>query len=66
MVKKKTGDVMNDNLNPKKNRTYYFKLYEVITMVIASCFLSFFAGSTIMELKMNRNNDDRIIKQDKT
>ena len=43
---------MNDN----KGRIYYFKLHEVIIMVVATCFLSFFAGSTIMELRMNRKN----------
>ena len=51
------NDINNDN---KKNNSYSFKIYEVIIMVAATCFLSFFAGSTIMELKMNRkyeNND---------
>ena len=47
---------MNYNDN-KKNHNYYFKIHEVIIMVAAACFLSFFAGSTIMELKMNRNKD---------
>lgn len=43
----------NDN---KKN--YYFKMHEVVIMVVAACFLSFFAGSTIMELKMNRKDSN--------
>lgn len=41
--------------NDNKNNNYSFKIHEVIIMVAAACFLSFFAGSTIMELKMNRN-----------
>ncbi len=48
----------NSGDNMKKNRSYYFKLHEVVIMVIATCFLSFFAGSTIMELKMNRHNSN--------
>ena len=44
--------------NENKNNNYSFKIHEVIIMVAAACFLSFFAGSTIMELKMNRNFED--------
>lgn len=49
------NDVNNDN---KKNNGYSFKIYEVIIMVAATCFLSFFAGSTIMEIKMNRKYEN--------
>lgn len=38
----------------KKNRSYSFKIYEVIALVVATCLLSFYAGSTIMELNMER------------
>lgn len=44
-----------ENNNDNRNNNYSFKIHEVIIMVAAACFLSFFAGSTIMELKMNRN-----------
>lgn len=38
----------------RRNRSYSFKIYEVIILVVATCLLSFYAGSTIMELNMER------------
>ena len=55
---------MNNNDN-KNNHNYYFKIHEVIILVVATCFLSFFAGSTIMELKMNRQKDNNNLTDDK-
>ena len=52
-------------MNNENKKNYYFKIHEVIIMVVAACFLSFFAGSTIMELKMNRSKDNNEIKYSK-
>lgn len=51
----------------RKNRNYSFKIYEVIILVVATCLLSFYAGSTIMELKMDKKygNDSTTNKNDK-
>lgn len=52
--------MQNENQNEiKKNKqsNYNFKLYEVIIIVILTCLLSFFAGSSIMELKYKRNEN---------
>ena len=51
----------------KKGRNYSFKIYEVIILVVATCLLSFYAGSTIMELKMERKyeNNPVTFKKDK-
>ena len=48
----------------ENNNNYSFKIHEVIIMVAAACFLSFFAGSTIMELKMNRKTDNSSSTED--
>ena len=47
----------------KKNKRYTFKMYEVIIMVVATCLLSFFAGSSIMELKLTRDDEVETIKE---
>ena len=55
---------MESNNDNKNNNNYSFKIHEVIIMVAAACFLSFFAGSTIMELKMNRETDNITSKEE--
>lgn len=49
-------NVKKDIKRKKKNN---FKTYEVIIIVIATCLLSFFAGSSIMELKMSREDKNK-------
>lgn len=61
--------MQNENQNEiKKNKqsNYNFKLYEVIIIVILTCLLSFFAGSSIMELKYKRNENPINSKLNKT
>ena len=51
-------------MNNENKKNYYFKMHEVVIMVVAACFLSFFAGSTIMELKMNRKDANSTVTDD--
>lgn len=48
--------IIEEAKGENKKKSYTFKVHEVVIMVFFTCILSFFIGSSIMELKMNEKN----------